>query len=129
MSNIWIEKDLSYEGISLENALVIKYLLSNMPIFEEGSIVRLSLKKLDNYIEVNGLLSNIENKTFDCFIYEEENAYRVYTVIEDIFTHKDKYSIDYFTFKEKDIQVISYIEKRDALYKKISYWESLNLRK
>ncbi len=133
-NNICEEEQLfPYEGISLKESRMIRYLLSNMPIFENGRIVQMSLKEMGNFINANGLfagnINDNQNMSFDSYVYRQENGYMVLSTINGILSHKERYSIDEFICEDKNIQVKSKIEYKKPSCKRISYPEEEITRK
>lgn len=127
-SNIYEEEQsFPYMDISLEEAREIRHLICNMPAFSNGEVVQMGLKNMDKYVYGNGMFGSCKgNKTFESYVYKEEYGYKIFTVIFEILTHKDYYSIDEFIFRNKDIEVISSIENKGSLSKRISYPEEFS---
>ena len=69
-----------------------------------------------------------KNKAFDSRIKYVENGIDIFSEIDEIF-YRRFYSIDQFRFREKDIEIISSIEKEEPVVRRIPYpEESLELK-
>lgn len=112
----------NYSEISLEEARIIRYLISNALVFSNSEIVTMSLNKKDKKIIANAHVYNENaNVTFDSDIYRTKTGYKMYTVITEILSHKNYYSIDTFEFLTKDIKVTSKIEGMEEVERNIDY--------
>ncbi len=124
------EKYFPYINIDLDKSRFIRYLVCNMPIFENGHIVYMCTDNIGNYIHLNGFFQkDKENSSFESFIYEGKNSYKVYTVIDKINKNKDYYSIDKFRFNKDNIHITSFIENKGTINKIINYKEEKFSRK
>ena len=129
-NNIYEEERLfPYLNMSLDEARRLRYLISNFYAFKDGDLIQMSLSNRNGVVTANGLVyEQGKNKAFDSRIKYVENGIDIFSEIDEIF-HRRFYSIDQFRFREKDIEIISSIEKEEPVVRRIPYpEESLELK-
>ena len=126
------EQYFPYIGMSLEEARVLRYLISNISSFKNGTIVNMFLKKInDEVILADGLLAEEKdgmeyNKSFNSEIEVFPDAIKVYSIITEEYKSKyekrEFYSIDTFVMGKDDIEVLSRIENCEKEVTRIPYY-------
>ena len=123
------ERDFPYLNLSLEKSRLLRYLVSNFYALKDDKLIRMYLERQENKLFGNGLIYGVDNnKSFYTEIEYVDGGVNFYTEIEEIYG-KRFYSIDMFRFKENDIEVISNIEGKDTVRRKIPYNEGILGRK
>ncbi len=131
-NNILEEVNLfSYpDDMTLEQAREIRYLIGNVAALEDGEVKKMSLENTPKYIYANGVFKGEKcNKTFESFIYKGNHGYKMCTIVTEISSHKNYYSIDEFIYQIKNIKVNSHVEGMKPISRKISYPEEDFTRK
>lgn len=114
-----------YFNMSLEESRLLRYLIKNMEVFKEHEIVKMSLRKEDKEIKVNGIAyKEGDNLTFDGVAKPKSSGYVVAVAIEKVLSHKDYYSIESFNLNKGSIRVHSKIEGKAEVTKKIPYMDN-----
>ena len=126
------EQYFPYMGMTLEEARVLRYLISNISSFKNGTIVNMFLKKInDEVILADGLLAEEKdgmeyNKSFNSEIEVFPDAIKVYSIITEEYKSKyekrEFYSIDTFVMGKDDIKVISRVENSEEEVTRIPYF-------
>lgn len=118
------EAKLSFGGINREEARDLTYYMENLPIFEIDHIVRITFDKNEGKIIANGFVFCEEsNKLFKSKIKYTKFGYEIITLIEDINSHKDTFSIDRVNLNKDGVKIISKIESKKVQIKTINYRE------
>lgn len=118
------EARLSFKGINREEARNLTYYMENLPIFEKNYIVKITFDKTEDKIIANGFAYCDEsNKLFKSNIKYTKLGYEIITLMEDINSHKDRYSIDKVNLNKDGVKIISKIENMEEKIKVINYRE------
>ena len=126
------EQNFPYIGMTLEEARVLRYLISNIKPLKDGTIVKMHLKKInDEFVVANGivgeLMDNTEyNKSFNSEIEVLPDAITIYSIIVEEYKKgyekREFYSIDTFVMGKDDIKVISRVENNEETVARIPYY-------
>lgn len=134
------EQSFPYEGISLEEARIFRYLMGNILPLKNGKIVRMYLVKTSDFsVNANGLYYEIDpvtnkelNKSFNSEIDVEEDKVTIYSEVtleyEPGYKKRDVFSIDEFVMEKDSITVKSKLERQDAVVTNIPYYEEEKAR-
>lgn len=124
------EKWFPHQGISLEEARLLRYLVRNIEFFNKSKVVQMSLVFNGEYIYGNGCAScENDSITFESFVYRRSNGYRIITEASEVLSKKRTFSLDDVTFLKNSLKIRSKIEKEDLVIKKIPYPEENLIRK
>lgn len=125
MDEILEEQNFPYINMSLDEARSIRYLIRNLPELDGKALVSLSLVKKENKVHLNGLIKGVkENESIDGTIFMDKYWWEIYSMFENVLTHKDYYSIDKIIFAKDCIKIESNAEDREILDKDIPYLEN-----
>ena len=128
------EQNFPYEGISLEEARIFRYLMSNVKPLRNGTIIRMYLTRLNEYsVNANGLVYELDsetnkelNKSFDSEINVYDDEINICSEItreyKPGYKQRDLYSIDRFIMEKDNIKVISRTEKQEESVTEIPYY-------
>ena len=117
------EKSFPYIDMSLEEARKLRYLVRNFYAFKDGELIQMVLRNSDGIIRANGMVfEEGKSKTFDSLIKYKNDGVIFYSEIDEIYGNR-YYSIDDFSFGEKDIKVVSSIAKKEDIVRRIPYME------
>ena len=134
------EQSFPYEGISLEEARIFRYLMGNILPLKNGKIVRMYLVKTSDFsVNANGLYYEIDpvtnkelNKSFNSEIDVEDDKVTIYSEVtleyEPGYKKRDVFSIDEFVMEKDSIKVKSKLERQDAVVTNIPYYEEEKAR-
>ena len=123
------ENFFPYIGLSLAEAREIRYLIRNMETFKNGKVIQMGLRNNEKCVYANGMYAGDVNKTFESYIYRKDYGYKIFSVIVDVLSHRDYYSVDEFLFEPEHIKVISEIENMNKVENNIDYFEESCTRK
>lgn len=127
------EQNFPYEGITLEEARLLRYLMNNIKPLRNGTIIRMHLKRINEYTVIaNGLVYEINpdtnqelNKSFDSEINISDNEINIFSDIIREYVPGDRkrnlYSIDKFIMEKDSIKVISRTQIQDKTEIRIPY--------
>ena len=128
------EQNFPYEGMTLEEARMFRYLMSNVKPLKNGTIIRMYLTRTNEYsVNANGLLYEIDpdtnkelNKSFNSEIDIYDNEINIFSEVvneyEPGYKKRNLYSFDSFIMEKDDIKVISRVGKQERTVTSIPYY-------
>ena len=128
------EQNFPYEGMTLEEARMFRYLMSNVKPLKNGTIIKMYLTKTNEYsVNANGLLYEIDpdtnkelNKSFNSEIDIYDNEINIFSEVvneyEPGYKKRNLYSFDSFIMEKDDIKVISRVGKQERTVTRIPYY-------